>query len=94
MGRLCAPHVRGIKVKCLPPTNTKGLRVKLIDTRLKENVIISYDYDCDSSKEVAINYLTSCQITIDSYSCNEFKSEYLLNTLDFETSIKTGKESV
>ena len=94
MGNSQAPHVRGIRVKCLPPTDTKGLRVKLIDTRLKESVIISYDYECNDSKEVAINYLTRCQITIDSYSCNEVNSEYLLNTLDFETSIKTGKESV
>ena len=49
-------HYRGLEVKFLPPTNTKGSRVKITDKRNHKSVTIPYDYRTDSLN-TAVNYL-------------------------------------
>lgn len=59
-------NFRVIRVKTLPVTNTKGLRVKLIEDRcgIKDTVIISYDYKFDNFKDLAIDYLKNLGINV------------------------------
>ena len=49
--------LRTIKVKYLPPTNFKGSRVKLNDTRHLESVTISYRYEERGTLDIAMRYL-------------------------------------
>lgn len=46
-----------IEVKCLPPTNTKGSRVKMTSLRIKESKTIPFNYDKNSTLEMAEEYL-------------------------------------
>ena len=46
-----------IEVKYLPATNTRGTRVKLTSRRLKESVIIPFNYSLNHPLEMAEEYL-------------------------------------
>lgn len=50
----------------LPPTNTKGARVKIASNNKKE--IISYNYNYNNIKDVAINYLKEKGYNVSGYS--------------------------
>jgi hypothetical protein len=52
-------NLQFIKVKYLPATNTRGARVSLTDTRLKESKIIDFDYTLNTIEEMAEKYLTA-----------------------------------
>lgn len=46
-----------IEARYLGPTNTRGSRVKLISARYEQSVTIPYNYEFNSSKDIAIDYL-------------------------------------
>ena len=50
-------NVRIVEVKFLPPTNSRGSRIKLIDSYRKENLVFSYDYGIGNVLQQAINLL-------------------------------------
>jgi len=88
-------HLRGFEVKYLQPTDTRGSRVSIYDTRHQVRKIISYDYRIGNTRDTAIDYLVNdCGITIDSFTSND-KNDRVVGTLltkDFKTQIKKGKK--
>lgn len=77
-------HYRAIIVDFLPPTDTKGDRIVLRDTRYKKRKIISYDYSEKGSFEIAIKYLLKQGIKTKSYYYDDFKNYYVILTDNFE----------
>jgi len=77
-------HYRAIFVDYLAPTNSKGSRIVLRDTRHKKNKIISYDYSQKGSFEIAIKYLLKQGIKTRSYYYDNFKNYYVILTDNFE----------
>ena len=53
-------------VTYLPPTNTKGSRVKIYNEQEKE--IIPYNYNFSSIRDVAVNYLKEKGYNVSGYS--------------------------
>tara|TARA_R100001129_G_scaffold164936_1_gene131316 strand:- start:342 stop:647 length:306 start_codon:yes stop_codon:yes gene_type:complete len=84
-------HLRGIEIKYLAPTNYKGSRVKIYDTRHEVSKIISYDYSYNNARDIGIEYLLKRGIEIDSMTYNEKTHIHTILTKDFATSIKEGK---
>ena len=66
-------NYRAIIVDFLPPTNTKGDRIVLRDTRHKKRKIISYDYSESGSFQIGIKYLLKQGIKTKSYYYDSFK---------------------
>tara|TARA_R100001460_G_scaffold106306_1_gene153711 strand:+ start:301 stop:606 length:306 start_codon:yes stop_codon:yes gene_type:complete len=84
-------HLRGIEIKYLAPTNYKGSRVKIYDTRHEVCKIISYDYSYNNARDIGIEYLLKRGIEINSMTYNEKTHIHTILTKDFATSIKEGK---
>jgi len=88
-------RLRAFKIKLLPATNTKGTRIKIIDTffngRTKDKataVVLSYDYQYNHLLDQAINHLKKvCNINIVSCSYNTKDNAFILLTNDFETEL-------
>ena len=89
-------RLRAFKIKILPATNTKGTRIKIIDTffqgRTKDKttaVVLSYNYKYNHVLDQALDHLKKvCDINIVSYSFNTKDNSYILLTKDFETELK------
>jgi hypothetical protein len=89
-------RLRSFAIKLLPATNTKGTRIKIIDTffngRTKDlttAVVLSYDYQYNHLLDQAIDHLKKvCKINIISYSYNTKDNVYTLLTKDFVTELK------
>tara|TARA_Y100001937_G_C6934270_1_gene247421 strand:+ start:41 stop:325 length:285 start_codon:yes stop_codon:yes gene_type:complete len=89
-------RLRSFSIKLLPATNTKGTRIKIIDTffqgRTKDKttaVILSYNYKYNHLLDQALDHLKKvCDINIVSYSYNTKDNAYILLTKDFETELK------
>ena len=84
-------HLRGFEISVLPVTNTKPRRVKIFDTRHEVRTIISWNYDKNTSAEIAIDYLKSQGIEIIAYTYNEKEYRYTLLTDNFRTTFNTRK---
>ena len=82
------PHLRMFEIKFLPPTNYKGDRVKITDTRFEKSVIISYNYEDRGTLETALKFLVNKGIKYNSFSHDEKTKKYFIMTQDFETQIK------
>ena len=65
-----------IQVKYMSATNTKGSRVKLIDTRFGNSITLSYDYECNGVDEQAVKHLTDKGYIIIGKSYNEITGVY------------------
>ena len=81
-------HFRGIKVKYYPPTDYRGSRVKLYDTRHKKTVWLSYSYKYGDIKSQAIDYLWRQGIESDGFTYDEKTGVYTILTTDFSTDLK------
>ena len=79
-----------IEIRYLAPTNTRGARIKLLDTRFKLSVTLSRDYALDSTVQAA-DYLTANGFNIIARARNEITgADYLL--VDKFTPIKGAKK--
>lgn len=74
-GRL---STRVIEIKFVSPTNTHGDQVSLKDTHFNESKRINWDYRFNSALEVAVNYLVSLGIEIQSIAYNDHKDIYYI----------------
>lgn len=81
-------HLRQIKVKCLPPTNFKGARVSITDTRHHKQAIIPWNDRLGHLKYQAITYLNNMEINIVGYTDVEGSDFIYFYTDDFATPIK------
>jgi maltose-binding protein MalE len=87
--RQTTQNLRGFSITFLSPTNSRGARVKIEDLRHNKKVIISYDYEFNNIKDIALKFLEEKGIKIN-FSL-ETKKSYILLTDDFKTQIKQGK---
>lgn len=63
------PNLRQFKVFFLSPTNTRGSRIKIVETKRfnadkTKSVILSYDYTIGDTLEQAIKYLSEKDFNI------------------------------
>lgn len=72
-GRL---STRVIEVRFVSPTNNHGDQVSLKDTHFNESKRINWDYRFNSALEVAVNYLVSLGIEVQSIAYNDSKDVY------------------
>tara|TARA_R110000737_G_scaffold337809_1_gene358302 strand:- start:533 stop:826 length:294 start_codon:yes stop_codon:yes gene_type:complete len=79
-------HLRLFKVKYLCPTNIKGSRVKITDTKHNKSIILGYDYKYSDIRDQVIEYLTNKDITIDSFS-SDSNNIFIMST-NHSTQIK------
>lgn len=79
-------HLRLFKVKYLCPTNTKGSRVKITDTKHNKSITLGYDYKHSDIRDQVIEYLTNKGITIDSFS-SDSNNIFIMST-NHSTQIK------
>ena len=67
-----------IEIKYLGATNTRGDRIKLIDTRFKVSVILNRDYSL-TPNEQSCTYLNNKGFNIIAVTCNEIiMRDYIL----------------
>ena len=76
-------HFRGIQVKCYPPTNCRGTRIRIYDTRHKKTAWIPYDYLYSDIKSQAIDYLWKKGIESDGFTYDEKTGVYTILTTNF-----------
>ena len=81
-------NLRMFEVKYLGPTNHRGSRVKITDTRFKKSVTLSKSYNYDDILDQAKDFLKSKGIELVSRSWNESTGTDYLLTNDFQTQIK------
>lgn len=72
-GRL---STRVIEVRFVSPTNNHGDQVSLKDTHFNESKRINWDYRFNSALEVAVNYLVSLGIEVQSIAYNDSRNIY------------------
>jgi len=70
-----------ITVKRLGATNTKGTRVKITSERFNDSIILPYNYEFDTIKDIAINHVKE---THDIVGSGETKDSYVLISDTFE----------
>lgn len=51
-------NLHALEIKFYPATNNSGARVGIISKRFSQRVTINFDYEFDTTTEIAINYLT------------------------------------
>ena len=66
-----------ITVKYLSATNTKGSRIKLIDTRFDQSITIPFDYTQNSVMETAARYLLERGANVVGQTC-DLKNDCIL----------------
>ena len=81
-------HLRGFVVKYLSPTNYRGSRVKITDTRHHNSVVLSYDYSIGHTTKQAIEHLLSRGISCDAFTSDDDKNLTTVLSLDFATPLK------
>ena len=81
-------HFRGIHVTYYPPTNYKGSRIKLYDTRHKKSIWLSYSYKYGDIKSQSIDYLWKQGIESDGFTYDEKTGVYTILTTNFDKPIK------
>ena len=83
-------NVRIFKIKFLGATEVLGSRVSIRDCRFRESVIIPYNYEFNSSRSVAIDYLKKRGIPV----CCSGELDDVFDVIispDFEISLNMGK---
>ena len=70
-----------ITVKRLGATNTKGARVKITSERFNDTIILPYNYEFDTTKDIAINHVKN---THDIVGSGETKDSYVLISSTFK----------
>jgi len=80
-------HFRGIQVKYYGPTNYRGSRIKLYDTRHKMTVWLSYSYKYGDIKSQAIDHLLKQGIESDGFTYDEKTGVYTILTTNFSTDL-------
>ena len=70
-------NLQMIEIKYLSSTNTKGARIKLIDTRFNVSITLSRDYNIEATKQV-VRFLEERGFNVVANSYNEIKKiDYL-----------------
>ena len=70
-----------ITVKRLGATDTKGTRVKITSERFNNTIILPYNHEFDTMKDIAINHVKE---THDIVGSGETKDSYVLISDTFE----------
>lgn len=81
-------NYRMFTVKYIGASNTKGSRVKIVDTRFKKSVTVSYDHKFNRAADIGLDYLVKRGITISGESEDETTNLHHFFTDNFDTQIK------
>ena len=76
-------NLQMIEIKYLAATNTKGARIKLIDTRFKVSEILNYD-DIDDLINQAVKHLNNKGFDVIFKSYDELNKKYYVFIDNFE----------
>ena len=77
-------NLQMIEIKYLSPTNTKGARIKLIDTRFKVSEILNYDYEICNMLEQSIRHLKNKGFNVIFKSYDELNKKQYIFIDNFE----------
>ena len=77
-------NLQMIEIKYLAPTNTKGARVKLIDTRFKVSETLNYDYEIGDLTNQAIKHLKNKGFNVIFKSYDELNKKQYVFIDNFE----------
>ena len=77
-------NLQMIEIKYLSPTDFKGARVKLIDTRFKVSKTLSYDYAIGDIVEQSIKYLKNKGFNVIFRSYDELNKKQFIFLDNFE----------
>ena len=77
-------NLQMIEIKYLAPTNTKGARIKLIDTRFKVSEILNYDYEIGDLINQAAEHLSNKGFDVIFKSYDELNEKYYVFIDNFE----------
>lgn len=77
-------NLQMIEIKYLASTNTKGARIKLIDTRFKCSITLARDYSVECYQQ-AERFLTDRGFNIVAKCYNEINQTYYLMSDTFES---------
>ena len=77
-------NLQMIEIKYLAPTNTKGARIKLVDTRFKVSEILSYDYEISDLINQAVKHLSNKGFNVIFKSYDELNEKYYVFIDNFE----------
>jgi hypothetical protein len=86
-------HTQAIEVKYISPTNTRGSRVQLKDTRLNTKITLSYDYEIGSVLGQAIKHLENNGYNIVCYSNNRANDTYTIMVDSIDNTFKNIKDA-
>jgi hypothetical protein len=82
-----------IEVKAFGATNSKGSRVKLTSLRFGDSIMVPYDYDFNTTKDLAESVLKKIGFKCVSYGYNEINGTYIICSTTFE-SLQESKKNV
>ena len=77
-------NLQMIEIKYLAPTNTKGARIKLIDTRFEVSEILNYDYEIGDLINQAVKHLSNKGFDVIFKSYDELNEKYYVFIDNFE----------
>ena len=77
-------NLQMIEIKYLSPTNTKGAKIKLIDTRFEVSETLNYDYEIDDLINQAIQHLKNKGFNVIFKSYDELNAKYYVFVDNFE----------
>ena len=77
-------NLQMIEIKYLAATNTKGARIKLIDTRFKVSETLNYDYEIDDLINQAIQHLKNKGFNVIFKSYDELNKKQYVFLDNFE----------
>jgi hypothetical protein len=84
-------HTQAIEVKYVSPTNTRGTRVQLKDTRFNTKITLSYDYEIGNVMIQAIKHLENNGYNIVCYSNNRVNDTYTIMVDSIDNTFKNIK---
>lgn len=77
-------NLQMIEIKYLAPTNTKGARIKLIDTRFEVSEILNYDYEIGDLINQTVKHLSNKGFNVIFKSYDELNKKYYIFIDNFE----------
>ena len=81
-GTYTVNHYRMFEIKYLGATDTKGSRLKVVDTRHNQSKTLSKDYSFNLGRDQVFKYLDSLGIKIEGFSTTKEKD--FIFTLNFD----------
>ena len=73
-----ARNTRMLTIKYLPPTNTKGSRIKIIDRYFEKSITLGYNYYYTSALRGGVHWLIENGWDVQAFNSQACKDEYVV----------------